>query len=76
MRGVNDLSTVVWSLTWDGMDADQIVYYGALDTNVIGIIAGTYDIYWIDVTCTIDGVAYTVRIGAERGSGETAACSF
>jgi hypothetical protein len=78
MRGVGDAATIEWSLVWDTSSeyGEQIVYSGAFDNAVIGILTGTFDIYWIDVTATVNGTAYTTRIGSERGSGDNAACSF
>lgn len=78
LMGVSAGSVVEWSVTWEGMDDFNAggVHYGSLGLWSIGILTSSFDVYWIDVTATVDGVAVTQRIGALRDSGDTAACAF
>lgn len=79
MSGIGSGADVVWSLSWSDMEISEgAVLHGAFSDSTIGIVTTNSAIYWIDVTCTVNGVAYTTRIGKEEGSEELInyACAF
>lgn len=79
MSGVGSGADVVWSIAWDDMDSDIVprVFYGAFTDTTIGIVCPNVDVLWIDVTCTVNGIQYTSRIGKETNEEPgNYACSY